>query len=185
MTTHQAPRVTVARIVRPHGCRGEVACQILTDFPDHLKRFRVVQLWDRTAEPLEARVRSCWLSRGRGGQAIFHFEGSDSIQEAERLVGLDVQIPLADRLELPSGTYYVTDLIGCEVHHRDGACLGAVADVQSSGEAVAGTPILVVDSPTGELLIPLAQEICIEIDVAGRKIRVEPPEGLLDLNRNS
>jgi 16S rRNA processing protein RimM len=185
VTTQKPSRVTVAHIVRPHGRRGEVACQILTDFPDHLKQFRVVQLWDRKADPREARVRSCWLSRARSGQAIFHFEGSDSIHEAEKLVGLDVQIPLADRVELPSGSYYVTDLIDCEVLDCVGALLGAVADVQSTGETVAGTPILVVDSAAGELLIPLAQEICIAIDVAGRKIRVEPPEGLLDLNRNS
>jgi 16S rRNA processing protein RimM len=174
----------VAHIVRPHGRHGEVACTILTDFPDRLKQFAVVELWDGTAEPRQTAVRSCRLSQSRGGQAVFHFEGSDSINDAEKLVGCDVQIPLADRVELPSGRYYVTDLIGCQIRSRDGALVGPVSDVQFTGQDVAGTPILVVDSAGGELLIPLAQEICVEIDMAGKKIRIEPPEGLLDLNRN-
>jgi ribosomal 30S subunit maturation factor RimM len=58
-------------------------------------------------------------------------------------------------------------------------------DVQFTGEQVAGTPILVINSNPGELLIPLAEEICVEIDVAAKRIRIDPPEGLLDLNRNS
>ena len=68
---------------------------------------------------------------------------------------------------------------------RSGAPLGRVGDVQFTGEGVAGTPILVIDSPRGELLIPLAQEICVSIDLAARRIEVTLPEGLLDLNRDS
>jgi 16S rRNA processing protein RimM len=93
-----------------------------------------------------------------------------------------VQIPIADRLQLPSGSYYVTDLIGCDVADGDGAALGRVDDVQFIGEGVAGTPVLVVNSPQGELLIPLAQEICTRIDVVARRIEVALPEGLIDLN---
>ena len=106
-------------------------------------------------------VRGCWLSHSRGGQAIFHFEGSDSISDAEKLVGLEVQIPFADRMQLPSGSYYVTDLIGCEVCEKQGGAIGRVSDLQFTGEGVGGTPILVVDSPQGELLVPLAQDICV------------------------
>lgn len=179
--------VTVARILRPHGRRGEVACEILTDFPERLKNLRAAMLWDaRPTHPAEARpvkILSCWFSQSRGGQAIFHFEGSDSISGAEKLVGLDVQIPLAERMALPEGSYYVTDLMGCEVCEKSGAALGHVRDVQFTGEGVAGTPLLVVDSVRGELLIPLAQEICVRVDVAARRIEVVLPEGLLELNR--
>ena len=185
MTTHKSPLVTVARVLRPHGRRGEVACEILTDFPDRLTHLKSVELWIGSSEPRHVAVRSCWLSQSRGGQAVFHFEGSDSISDAEKLVGLEVQIPLADRMELPSGSYYVTDLMGCEVREKNGAALGRVRDVQFIGEGVAGTPILVVDSLRGELLIPLAQEICVAIDVGARRIEVALPEGLLDLNRDS
>lgn len=186
MTTHKPAQVTVARVLRPHGRRGEVACEILTDFPDRLTHLTAAQLWDGNAEPRHVDVRSCWLSRGRGGgQAIFHFAGSDSISDAEKLVGLEVQIPLEDRMTLPSGSYYVSDLIGCEVRDPQGGIIGRVADVQFTGEDVAGTPILVLDSPRGEVLIPLAQEICVAIDVGSRRIDVTLPEGLLDLNRDS
>jgi 16S rRNA processing protein RimM len=168
-----------------------VTCEILTDFPDRLTRLAVAELSDGSAKPRRAQVRSCRLRHSPGGQArrgrraIFHFEGSDSISDAEKLVGLEVQIPLAERMQLPSGSYYVTDLIGCEVKGRDNTALGIVTDVQFTGEDVPGTPILVLESSRGEVLIPLAQEICVGIDVASRRIEVALPEGLADLNRNS
>jgi ribosomal 30S subunit maturation factor RimM len=61
--------------------------------------------------------------------------------------------------------------------------LGSVTDVQFTGEGVSGTPLLVVDAREGELLIPLAQDICTGIDVRARRIEVVLPEGLRDLNR--
>jgi 16S rRNA processing protein RimM len=185
VATSQSQRVTVARVLRPQGRRGEVACEILTDFPERLTRLSSVLLWDGTREPRQVPVRSCWLSQSRGGQAIFHFEGCDSISGAENLVGLEVQIPLADRVQLPRGSYYVTDLIGCQVHTADERLVGFVTDVQFTSNAVAGTPILVIDSPRAEVLIPLAEEICTSVDVAAKRIVIAPPEGLLDLNRES
>ena len=169
--------------MRPHGRRGEVAAEILTDFPQRLKRLTSAALWDGRSEPRETTVRSCWLSQSRGGQAIFLFQGSDSINEAKKLVGLEVQIPLANRMPLPSGSYYVADLVGCEVFENDHhSTLGRVADVQFTGEQVSGTTILVIDSTRGELLVPLAQDICVQVDTVARRIEVVLPEGLRDLN---
>jgi len=185
VSTKKSANVTVARVLRPHGRRGEVACEILTDFPDRLKALGMAELSDGNSEARRVAVLSCWLSQSRGGQAIFLFEGSSSISDAEKLVGLEVQIPLAQRMPLPSGSYYVTDLIGCEVHSFEGASLGKVADVQFTGYEVAGTPNLVIGSSRGELLIPLAQEICISVDIVSRRIDVSLPEGLLDLNSTS
>lgn len=174
--------MTVARIVRPHGRRGEVAAEILTDFPEKLKVLRSAYLWNGATEPRPIVLRGCWLSMSRGGQAIFHFEGADSISDAEKLVGLEVQIPFSDRQPLPAGSYYITDLIGCDVVERSGTPLGTVTDVQFTGEDVAGTPILVVNSPAGELLIPLAQDICLNVDTEVRRIDVNLPDGLRELN---
>lgn len=183
-----ASRVTLARILRPQGRRGEVAAEILTDFPERLTQLKSALLWDGKTPPRQATIRSCWLSHSRGGQAIFHFEGSDSISDAEKLVGLEVQVPADERVELPAGSYYVTDLIGCEVFAADTSAaslqkIGVVRDVQSIGKAVAGTPNLIIDSARGELLIPLAAEICRNIDTSARRIVVVLPEGLLDLNQ--
>jgi 16S rRNA processing protein RimM len=168
----------VARVLRPHGRRGEVAAEILTDFPERLTRLKSAALWNGRTDPQSTAIRSCWISQSRGGQAIFHFEGSDSISAAEKLVGLEVQIPFSERMRLPSGSYYVSDLTGCEVYEKDGATLGRVRGVQFTG----GTPLLVVDSPPGELLIPLAQEICVRVDIAAHRIDVVLPEGLRELN---
>ena len=193
MTAQQFPEaagVTVARVLRPHGRRGEVASEILTDFPERLTRLKRAYLVDgKRGAPGGAgpdaetagrrvKVRSCWISHSRGGQAIFHFEGSDSISDAEKLVGLEVRIPLAERAPLPGGSYYVTDLIGCEVREKE-AAIGVVRDVEFTG----GTPILAVDSADGEVLIPLAEEICVKVDLAARRIDVALPEGLRELNR--
>ncbi|MFZ0639371.1 MAG: ribosome maturation factor RimM [Candidatus Acidiferrales bacterium] len=182
-----ANRVTLARILRPQGRRGEVAAEILTDFPERLTRLNSALLWDGKNPPREAAIRKCWLSHSRGGQAIFHFENSNSISDAEKLVGLEVQLPLAERVVLPEGSYYVTDLIGCEIFAGESDVagskkIGVVRDVQFTGEGVRGTPNLVVDAQNGELLIPLAAEICRRIDTAGRRIEVVLPEGLLDSN---
>ncbi len=185
MSDSPAHRVTLARILRPRGRRGEVAAQILTDFPERLTRLKTALLWDGKNSPRKVAIRRCWLSQSRGGQAIFHFEGYDSIPDTEKLVGLEIQLPIADRVALPSRSYYVTDLIGCEVIERRSSGerkIGVIRDVQFTGEEISGTPNLVLESPDGELLIPLATEICKRIDIAARQIEVVLPEGLLELN---
>lgn len=186
MSDSPAHRVTLARILRPRGRRGEVAAEILTDFPERLTKLKSVLLWDGRNSPREAGIRRCWLSESRGGQAIFHFEGCDSISDAEKLVALDVQVPLQERFVLPVGNYYVTDLIGCDVFEMrrpaEDAKIGRIAAVQFTGEEISGTPNLVLESPEGELLIPLATEICKRIDITARRIDVVLPGGLLELN---
>ncbi len=176
--------VTLARVLRPRGIRGEVAAEIFTDFPERLTHLREVYLWDGKNPPRRAAVRACWLHKG---QAIFHFEGTDSRNDAERLRGLEVQVPLAERLALPARQYYVTDLIGCEVWEHAAAAgaaprLGLIRNVQFTGEKTPGTPLLVVDTLQGELLIPLAEEICTRIDLVARRIEVVLPGGLREVN---
>lgn len=173
--------VTLARVLRPQGRRGEVACEILTDFPEKLTKLHEVFLWSGSdnSAPSEIAVRKCWLSPARGGQVVFHFEGINSIEAAEKLRGLQIQIPLAKRAELSSGQYFVTDLIGCEVWEVGASApLGVVRDVSRG----TGTPVLEIDAKQGELLVPLAEEICTRIDPASRRIEVRLPEGLKELN---
>lgn len=199
---HSLPEfITLARVVRPRGRIGEVAAEILTDFPNRLSALGEVYLYDGThAPPRPVKVRRCWLSKSRGGQAIFHFEGVNSISEAERIVGCEVQVPLSQRVTLPAGSYFVSDLVGCEVwaklsppspteYEKGGAELpefervGVVKELQPTGEGTPGTPVLAVETPHGELLIPFAEDICTCIDVVARRIEVLLPEGLRELNR--
>ena len=197
--------VALARILRARGNKGEVAVELLTDFPQRLKELKEVFLGDgasdgeRGGAPRSVGVREFWVDRNHAGQAVYWFESCASIGDAEKLRGLDVLIPFEQRVVLPAGQYFVEDLIGCSVFElaADAAttvssspCLiseapsliGSVVDVQAIGEEQAGTPILVVDVRGEELLIPLAEDICRRIDVVGRRIEVVLPEGLRDLN---
>lgn len=191
--------VTVARILRPRGNKGEVSAELFTDFPDRLKSVKELFLSKEQSVPDAVQSKSFWLDRNHPGFGVFHFEGVDSISEAERLRGFEIQIPFEQRVSLPDGKYFVTDLIGCSVFElptetprvtsspcsfaETPALLGAVRDVYFPGESQPGTPLLVVDTPSGELLVPLAEDICRKINVGARRIEVLLPEGLRDPDR--
>ncbi len=193
--------VVVARILRPRGNKGEVAAELLTDFPERLTQMTEVFLGPSgggAVEPRLAALKACWLSQNHKGQAVFHFEGCHSISEAEKFRGLDVCLPIEKRVTLGPGQYFVDDLIGCSVFETPEkrsvvasspcsletapALLGMVRDVQFTGEGVSGTPLLAVDTSAGELLVPLAEDICARIDTRARRIDVVLPEGLRELN---
>jgi len=200
--SRETPRwVLVARILRARGNKGEVAAEILTDFPERLTSLREVFVGhaDSMNEPRHLAVKSCWLSQNHRGQAVFHFEDVDSISEAEKFRGLEVLLPFEQRVALPAGQYFVSDLIGCSVFETPAstpvmssspcslseapALLGTVRDVQFPGEEISGTPLLEVETSGGEILIPLAVDICTKIDTGARRIDVILPDGLRDLNR--
>jgi 16S rRNA processing protein RimM len=198
----ETPRwVLVARILRARGNKGEVAAELLTDFAERLTRLQEIFVGhaDGKNEPRRMTVKSCWLSQNHRGQVVFHFEGVASISEAEKFRGLDVLLPFEQRVTLPAGQYFVSDLIGCSVFESHSTTpsvssspcslaeapshLGIVRDVQFPGEEISGTPLLEVETAGGEILIPLAVDICTKIDTAARRIDVILPDGLRDLNR--
>ncbi len=173
--------ITLARVLRPRGLRGEVAAEILTDFPERLPKLREVWLVGDRVSSRKIRVRKCWLAPSRGGQAIFHFAEVDDRNAAEKLRGLEIQVPLEERAQLDAGSYFVADLVGCAVWERSATePLGSVRDVEFPG----GVPLLAIDTAEGEVLVPLAAEYCARIDVAAKRIDVSLPEGLRDLNRS-
>lgn len=192
--------VIVARVLRARGNKGEVAAELLTDFSERLTTLNVVFLRDGSkaqAEPRAVPLKSCWLSQNRRRQAVFHFEGVDSISDAEKFREFEILVPIEQRVSLPAGSYFVSDLIGCSVFENPRpspmasspcflaeapALLGSVRDVQLVGEETSGTPVLEVETAVGELLIPLAVDICTKIAPDERRIEVTLPEGLRDLN---
>ncbi len=197
----------VAHLLRPRGNKGELAAELLTDFPERLTKLKEVFLSDAKSktEPRPITVKNCWLSQNHQGQAVFHFENINSINDAEKLRGLDVLLPIDQRVTLPAGRYFVSDLVGCTVFElplappafSSPACsiaqvpsiLGEVADVEFPGEQFSGTPLLVVElaakprTGDAELLIPLAEDICTRIDISARRIEVILPEGLRELDQ--
>ena len=167
--------VLVGRIGRPHGIRGQVIVTPETDFV--AERFHAGStLWCRTAQGDETlTVTSMRVQKGR---PIVAFEGFATIEAVERLSGRELRVPEASLQPLGEGSYYLHQLVGCVVDTVDGNRVGTVARVEGG----AGGSLLVIDGPRGEVLIPLATDMCVEIDTDGRRIRVNPPEGLLDLN---
>jgi 16S rRNA processing protein RimM len=181
--------ILVARILRPRGNKGEVLAELLTDFPERFSASKQIYLSNGGGEPQPAALQHFWIDRNHPGMGVFHLAGCSSISEAEKLRGLDVMLPFEERVALPVGQYFVTDLIGCAVFPvpldataEAPQTLGTVSDVFFPGENLAGTPILQVQTPKGELLVPLAEDICTRIDVAARRIEVRLPEGLGELN---
>jgi len=168
--------VTVARIVSAQGRRGEVAAEILTDFPERFQAGGEFWLTAAGSLPRSFTLEQSWFHKGR---VILKFRGVDTISDAELLTGSLVQVPRSERHALPSGTVYISDLVGCSV--LDGArLLGKVTGCEETG----AVPLLRVESQEGEILIPFAQEICGAVDLERKEIRVRLPEGLAELNRN-
>jgi 16S rRNA processing protein RimM len=167
--------VLVGRVARPHGIRGQVIVNPETDFVED--RFRAgATFWTRSARGDEQlRVTS---ARVQNGRPVIAFEGFSSIEDVERLAGLDLRVPEEDLLPLEAGMYYHHQLIGCVVETVDGERVGDVVKVDGG----AAGSVLEVEGPRGLVLIPLAVEICVEIDVERKRVRIDPPDGLLDVN---
>jgi 16S rRNA processing protein RimM len=165
----------VGRITRPHGLRGDVVVNPETDFAE--ERFRAgATLWTRSDRGEEA--LTVGTSRLQNGRAIVGFEGCTRIDDAERLLGLELRVPEEALQPLGEHQYYQHQLVGCAVETVAGERVGDVTRVEGG---ISGS-LLVVTGPGGEILIPLTQAICVAIDVAAKRIRIDPPAGLLDLN---
>ncbi|HEX8844145.1 MAG TPA: ribosome maturation factor RimM [Pyrinomonadaceae bacterium] len=167
--------VAVARAVRTRGLRGELVAELLTDFPERFERLENLIAVAPDGERLPLALEGYWFQNDR---IILKFAGYDSIEEAAALVGCEFAVPEAERVRLPEGEFYDWELTGCRVETVGGNDLGVVRGLMKTG----GVELLVIVSHDGERehLIPLAEEICVEIDVGKRLIRVDPPEGLLE-----
>ena len=168
----------VGHVARTHGIRGQVIVSVETDFPR--ERFR------RGAELFvnrDGRVERITLSsvRFQQGRPIVGVAGVETVDAAHELAGLDLRVPKDWLVQLPAGTFYRHDLVGCRVETRGGELVGVVANVEGSLDASR----LVVVSGDEEILIPLASAICTAIDAAAKRIVIEPPEGLLAVNARS
>ena len=165
----------VGVVARPHGIRGQVIVNPETDFPE--ERFKVGNdLFVNRGGRIEAlRITAARIQQGRPVIAI---EGIGDMDTARGLAGLEFRVPADSLPELPEGTFYHHDLVGSRVETVGGQVVGTVSKVE--GER--GISRLVVQGERGEVLIPLVVDICTTIDPVARRIVVDPPEGLLELN---
>ena len=170
--------VLVGRIARPHGVRGQVIVNPETDFVE--ERFASgATMWTRSDRGDEALTISS--ARLQNGRPVIGFTGFASIDDVERLAGLELRVPETSLRSLEKGAYYQHHLVGCEVETEGGRRVGEVVRVDGG----AGGSLLVVGGARGEVLVPFAQHICVNVDVDARRIVIAPPDGLLELNEQA
>jgi 16S rRNA processing protein RimM len=163
--------ISIAVLGRPRGNRGELTAESLSSRPQRFSTLKEVRLLGESGAAFQ--VEEVW---NHGGTLIFKFAGVDSISDAEKLRGFEVQVPRSERIELEPGEYFHSDIIGCEVRDRaTDRVIGRVTNFEEYG----GPPLLEIDK--GPLRIPFVKAICVDIRPEEKLIRVDLPEGLEEL----
>jgi len=170
--------ITLARVVKTQGRRGEIAAETYSDVPGRfaagMKLLALPREPDKARRELE--VEELWPHKG---MLVLKFAGVDSISDAEELIGSELQVPGSQRSQLEAGWNYVSDLVGCSVVDQ-GREIGRIEDVQfGAGEA----PLLIVRDAAKRLLeIPFAEAYLESVDLARKQVNMKLPEGLLEVN---
>lgn len=171
-TDGSEPRfLVVGKIVGPSGLKGAVKAEVMTDFPDRFRLLETVYLGDELAPH---RLLSFDL-RKQGQQAILRFEGFASREQAETLHGKLIWIGAEEAMPLEEGLYYVHQVLGLKVETEAGNPLGVLTEVLFPGS----NDVYVVSDGEREILLPVLQDVIRQVDLAGRKMVVRLPEGLL------
>ena len=165
--------VTIAKLVKTRGLRGELVADILTDFPERFEGLKEVFAVSPNGETSELEIENFWFQKNR---IVFKFVGYDSIEASETLRNCEISIAEDEAVELDADEFYDWQLQDCAVETIEGLKLGKVKEVLRTG----GTEILVVAGEAKEYLIPFAETICREVDIENKLIKVDAPEGLLD-----
>ena len=167
--------VTLARVIKTQGRRGEVAVEVHTDIPGRLHAGMKIFALAEDGSRRELQIEDVWPHKN---WQVLKFAGVDSISDAEVLVGSELQVPASERAQLEPGAAYVSDLVGCMLFDRDRE-VGLVSDVRfGAGEG----PLLVVGSGKHEHEIPFAQVFLERVDLEQKRIEMNLPEGLLEVN---
>ena len=165
---------TIGKIVSTHGRRGEVKMILMTDFPERLVAGQDVFL-EPPSEPLKATVISV---RPHKGALLLGFEGVGSISDAQKLAQKYVRIRIEDLKPLGDDEYYWHELEGLLVEDKQRGALGRVVRLTRAGEA--GNELLVVETPEGDLLIPMVERFVLGVDLDEGRILVDVPEEMVN-----
>ena len=165
-------------MLKPQGNRGEVAAELLTQYPERFAQRRRLFALEASGTRRELQLQDFWTHKRR---MILKFAGVDSISDAEKLAGCELQIPRSERAELEAGSAWVSDLVGCIVL-AGGRELGRVQTLDfTAGEA----PLLIVGEDAGagkRYEIPWVESYIEQCDLPGKRIVMSLPEGMLELD---
>jgi 16S rRNA processing protein RimM len=171
-----ADRIAVGVIRKAHGVRGEASVELLTDSADRFLELFEVQL----VSPDEKEIRPATIESVRShlGRALVKFTGIDAPESLRELQGWTIEIPETEARELEEGEYFLHDLVGLTLVDGEGRIHGVVKGTEEGG----GGLLLNVQGPRGTFDVPFAADICTEIDLKKKRIVVDLPEGLDDLD---
>jgi 16S rRNA processing protein RimM len=170
----QAELVTIGRIERAFGVRGEARVRSLSDVPGRFEALREVTIVASSGKSLVTRVTHV---RSGGPTLIMGFEAFTAPEQIAEFRGGLLQVPRGDSPALPTGQYYQCDLIGMVVRDEGGTVLGQLEEVLTLSDNQA----FLVRQDGKELLIPAAKQLVLSVDVAKRVMKVRLPEGFGDL----
>ncbi len=161
--------LTVGKLNRAHGLRGELVMEVLTGFPERLVPGRKVYLGEAHTQGVIRSVRS--FTRG----VLIAFEGIETPETAREYTNQYVYVRSDELPRLPTGEYYHHQLLGLNVVDPDGNPMGRLTEILETG----ANDVYVVEREDGtELLLPATEEVVLSIDLDARQIRVRPPEWL-------
>ena len=171
----QEDLIVVAHIVKVRGLRGEVVADLLTDFPDRFEQLSSLAAVSADGSHRSLQIEERWF---HGDRLVLKFAGFDRIEDAKELVGCDLAVPADQRVQLPEDSFYDWELIGCRVETISGAFVGEVREIMRTG----GVELLsIVDAAGRDRLVPMAGDIVVNVNKHEKLIRIDPPEGLLEL----
>lgn len=167
--------VAVARVLAPHGVRGELRVEPLTDYPERLAELGACRLrW------ADGRVQPVWAEgarRGPGKSLLLKLRGIEDRTRAESLRGALVEIPEDSVRPLPEGHYYLFQIVGLPVFDEEGRLLGRVREIRRS--RAHDIWVVSLRAPRGRVLwLPAVREVVREVDLEQGRIVVRPPPGL-------
>lgn len=178
----QPPYLMLARILRPHGIRGDMRVQIVTSFPERLTALDQIWIGPEQDAPLASRksmtaYRVVKANHDKGDNYLIHLDGIDTRDAAEPFRTLCLYVPLEQAAPLAPGEFYMFQLIGLEVATVEGKQLGTLQSILETG---ANDVFIVKGETYGEVLIPVIDGVIISIDLTAQQLVVQLPDGLMD-----
>ncbi len=166
--------ITIGKVIKPFGVKGEMKIEPMTDFPERFKKLRRVYLVSPSGRELAGEVRSA--RNDAGGNLFLLFSGYDSPEKAKELNGWFIKLPQEEAVPLPEGSYYHFELIGMEVFSESGEKLGRIVDIFETGS----NDVYVMKQGGKEIYLPATKEIIKQVDRSQKRMVIHLVEGLME-----
>jgi len=163
--------IVVGRVIKSQGLQGELKVEPLSDYSERFEKLTTVQLELKNGEVKPFETEKIRIS---GGIVIFKLKGVDDRNTADKLKGAYVSVPRSEVFPLNADSFYIFELEGMDVYDPDGKLTGRVAKVVQ----YPANGVLIVETETENIMIPTIKEFMRKIDVEGKRIVIEMPEGL-------